>query len=101
MENFVKQFRRFFPNGCLASLLIAATWSASIREASSVTLAWDPSPDSDIGGYILHYGTNSRSYFNAVDVGNVTTNTVSGLTTNEIGRASCRKEGRSRWSPYH
>lgn len=45
----------------------------------SVTLAWDPNPESDLAGYILYYGSTSRNYTNAVNVVNATTNTVSGL----------------------
>lgn len=52
---------------------------ASARGEQSVTLAWDPNPESDIGGYIVYYGCASRNYTNAVNVGNVTTNTVRGL----------------------
>lgn len=51
----------------------------SAFSAQSVTLAWDPNPENDIGGYIVYYGPASRNYTNAVNVGNVTTNTVSGL----------------------
>lgn len=52
---------------------------ASARGEQSVTLAWDSNPESDIGGYIVYYGCASRNYTNAVNVGNVTTNTVRGL----------------------
>ena len=54
----------------------------------SVTLSWNPptqytdgSPaaPTDIGGYILYYGTASQQYTVSVDVGNVTTKTISGL----------------------
>ena len=54
----------------------------------SVNLSWDPptgytdgSPadPTDIGGYILYYGTGSQNYTVEVDVGNVTTKTISGL----------------------
>jgi len=54
----------------------------------SVTLSWNPptqytdgSPadPTAIGGYILYYGTGSQHYTVAVDVGNVTTKTLSGL----------------------
>lgn len=51
---------------------------------SAVTLAWDPSTSPDIGGYRLYYGTNSRTYNVAIDVGNVTTNTVTTLATNVL-----------------
>ena len=54
----------------------------------SVTLGWNPptqytngSPanPTDIGGYILYYGTASQHYTVSVDVGNVTTKTIAGL----------------------
>ena len=46
---------------------------ASRLQAATVTLAWDPNPEPDIGGYIISYGTSSGSYSTAVDVGKVTT----------------------------
>ncbi len=82
MENIGTQSKRFLSLRFLTSFLIAAAWSLTIREASSVTLAWDPNPEPDIAGYILHYGTSSGSYSNSVNVGNVTTNTVAGLAVN-------------------
>ena len=47
---------------------------------STVTLRWDKSADRRVKGYRLHYGTTStRNYSKIVDVGNVTTYTLSGL----------------------
>lgn len=45
----------------------------------SVTLAWNPSPSTNITGYRVYYGLASGNYTNSVMVGNVTTNTVAGL----------------------
>ena len=47
--------------------------------AYSVTLAWNPSPNTNVTGYCVYYGPASRQYSNRVGVGNVTTVTVSGL----------------------
>lgn len=47
---------------------------------NSVTLAWSPSPDSNVAGYNVYVGAASRSYTNKVDVGNVTNATVVGLS---------------------
>jgi fibronectin type 3 domain-containing protein len=48
--------------------------------ASTVTLRWDKSTDRGVKGYRLHYGTtSSRTNWKSVDVGNVTTYTLSGL----------------------
>ena len=60
-------------------LACAAAWAAAVCADESVTLAWDPNPEPDLGGYIVYYGPRSRVYTNAINVGNVTTNTVSGL----------------------
>lgn len=58
-----------------AMLLSAApTW------AGTATLAWDPVLDSDLAGYKIYWGITSGTYPNVVDVGNVTTYTVTGLT---------------------
>ena len=47
--------------------------------AESVKLAWNPNPESDIAGYILHYGTESGNLSGWKNVGNVTTTTLDGL----------------------
>ena len=47
--------------------------------AANITLAWDANQESDLKGYILYYGTSSRSYTNNIDVGNKTQHTVSDL----------------------
>lgn len=44
-----------------------------------VSLAWNPNPEPDIAGYILYYGSASRTYPQSTNVGNVTTATVQGL----------------------
>ncbi len=51
--------------------------SGSNRE--QVTLAWDPNTESDLAGYKLYYGTKIGTYEKVLDVGKVTTHTVSGL----------------------
>jgi hypothetical protein len=35
---------------------------ASVLAAHEVTVAWDASPDPDVAGYRVYYGTNSRAY---------------------------------------
>jgi hypothetical protein len=63
----------------LAIWAVLLAVSTTLRGASSVTLAWDPNPESDISGYIVYYGNASRSYPYSTNVGNVTTATVYGL----------------------
>jgi hypothetical protein len=62
---------------CLAGIL----FSVQPAIAATVTLAWDPNPESDVVGYRLYYGTTSRAYPNVTDVGKVTTSSVSGLVS--------------------
>ena len=54
--------------------------SAQITLASQVTLAWDPSSDPSTSGYKIYYGTSSHNYNTNIDVGNITTYTVTGLS---------------------
>ena len=60
----------------LALLLLSGTQAL----AGSIALAWDPVGDPRLAGYKVYYGTSSRNYSGQVDVGNVTTRTVTGLT---------------------
>jgi hypothetical protein len=45
----------------------------------SIDLSWQPSPDTNIMGYNIYYGTSSRTYTNEISVGNATSTTISGL----------------------
>ena len=46
---------------------------------TDITIAWDANNESNLAGYILFYGTSSRSYSNSIDVGNNTQYTLTGL----------------------
>jgi hypothetical protein len=48
--------------------------------AADIKLAWDPNTEPDLAGYKVYYGTASRAYGPPIDVGNVTTYTLTGLT---------------------
>jgi fibronectin type III domain protein len=58
-------------------MLLAGAWQAVA--VNNITLAWDANPESDIAGYKVHSGTNSRVYPAVVDVGKRTNHTVSNL----------------------
>jgi len=58
-----------------ASLLLLALFPAHLA-ASALTLAWSPSPEPDLAGYKIYYGTQSRDYDFVIDVGNVPYYTV-------------------------
>jgi hypothetical protein len=59
------------------------TLSGGLKAAPDVTLAWDPSPDSEVSGYKLHYGLTSGAYDQVLDIGNSTTAVVSGLAAGQ------------------
>ena len=63
----------------LGRALLVFTVTAAAHGQSIVTLAWDPSPDPTVVGYILYEGGASGDYTNATDVGNATSATVSNL----------------------
>lgn len=63
----------------LLTLLVLAL-AAIASPAASVQLEWDPSPDTDITGYIVHHGPESGKYDTKVQLGNVTTYTFDGIT---------------------
>jgi hypothetical protein len=48
-------------------------------EAATVTVAWDPNTEPDLGGYKLYYGKASGTYESVIDVGNQTTYNLSDL----------------------
>ncbi len=47
--------------------------------AYNVTLAWDPNTDANLAGYYLYSGAAPHNYTQRIDVGTVTTYTVTGL----------------------
>jgi hypothetical protein len=65
----------------VGATLIVLGLAVSARGQSSVTLAWDPSPDSAISGYRLYEGVASQTYSNVIDVGDATTVTVPNLVS--------------------
>ena len=68
----IRWIGRFFYVFMLTALTSGATaWAARI--------AWDPSPDPSVTGYIVHLGPNSRTYPIEIDVGAATSYSLSGL----------------------
>jgi hypothetical protein len=69
----------------MKKLMIAAVVAAVMAlpavctAAAGVTLEWDANTEIDLKGYRIHWGTAERTYTQHVDVGNVTTYTVTGL----------------------
>ena len=46
--------------------------TARSAAADTLTLMWDPSPDSNVAGYLVYVGSQSGSYSTTYDVGNTT-----------------------------
>ena len=51
--------------------------------AGTISLAWDANTDPAVAGYRVYYGTTSKNYLSAVDVGNVTNCTLKNLATGQ------------------
>jgi hypothetical protein len=52
-----------------------------IENSGDIVVTWDSNPESDLTGYYVHYGDfTGYSYVNNVDVGNVNTFTLSGIS---------------------
>jgi len=62
----------------LVSLALLALFPSRLA-ASVLTLAWSPNTEYDLAGYKVYYGTRSRDYDAAIDVGDVSQYTVRGL----------------------
>lgn len=65
----------------LCSLLLNASpaFSSTVPAGVTVPLAWNQSPDPNVAGYNVYYGTTSRTYTNHIHLGNVTNTVISGL----------------------
>lgn len=55
---------------CLVVLVVLG--GARLEAATSLTLAWDPDPDPQIAGYVVHVGTTPGVYSQNVDIGRST-----------------------------
>lgn len=58
--------------------MLASQWNVCVAE--NVSLAWNPSTDSDVAGYRIYYGTASGHYSGVVTVGNTNAATITGFT---------------------
>ncbi|HAV64247.1 MAG TPA: hypothetical protein DCY13_18005 [Verrucomicrobiales bacterium] len=61
------------------TILIALLLSAEATAGVSVRVAWDPNPENNIAGYRIYHGVVGLGQTNVLDVGPVTTGTVTNL----------------------
>jgi hypothetical protein len=74
------------PTRVLNRLFVSAATAfgpATSAAAASVTLAWDASASPDVSYYVLHVGTQSGTYTQQVNVGNVTSYTYPNVDDNQ------------------
>ena len=85
MINIINTSCRYIKAAALYFLLIPLfiIVTNTHSHADDVTLAWDPNSEPDLAGYVLYWGTSSRSYTFSDDVGNSTTHTVPGLSAGQ------------------
>jgi len=63
--------------------------------AAQIKLAWDPNTEPDLAGYKVYYGPASGMYGSPIDVANVTTYTLTGLTQGQTYYAAVKAYDRS------
>jgi hypothetical protein len=84
MQLVGKRFQR--SEGRHLRIVLALLASSSLVQASfSITVEWDPSPDTNVIGYVLYHGAIGGSAVNAIETGNQPTARVRNLfggTTN-------------------
>src|SRR2546427_380636 len=66
------------------ALTVLCSLAPALSSAAQVTLVWDPNTETDLAAYKLYYSTSSGSYQSSVDVGNLTSYTLSGLLEGRI-----------------
>jgi chitodextrinase len=71
--------------GNASGISTAASATTQAAGSDTTTLAWDASTATNLSGYRIYYGTAPGTYFQSrgkgVDVGNVTTYTIAGLSS--------------------
>ena len=65
-------------------LLACALACTANAFAGSISLAWDAVNDPRLAGYKVYYGTAAGTYTGQIDVGNITTRTVSNLVDGAV-----------------
>lgn len=75
-HTFDSRLRRFAAALMLALVLLLAGTAA---QAAQVTLRWNASPEENIAGYVVHFGTRSGQYDQNIDVGKAQRVTISDL----------------------
>ena len=78
-RNYSRRLVRSFPLFVLL-LVMALFVPVGTGHSAQVSLAWDANTEPNLAGYKIYYGTASHNYGWVLNVGKVTTYTVTGLT---------------------
>jgi IPT/TIG domain-containing protein len=60
---------------CVVAIAVLLGTASTLHAATAIA-SWDPNPEPNIAGYKLSYGTQSGVYTTVIDVGNVTSRSV-------------------------
>lgn len=77
IKTAVAGFVRYSVKKLMLCSALVLGFQLSVLASQTVSLAWDPSGEANVAGYVIHYGTQSGVYTNSVDVGNVTSASIS------------------------
>jgi len=77
----LRQFSSFVCHCAVSAAVALAVLIAApaVASAQTITLTWDSNTEANLGGYIVHSGTHSRSYSTQTDAGKQTSLPISGL----------------------
>jgi hypothetical protein len=74
-----KGLTRFFNFFTFLFFAILLIFPYQEGHCAQIALTWDPNSESDLAGYDIYYGTSSGNYQWTIDVGNITSYTLTGL----------------------
>jgi len=77
--DFLRKRSFLFLFSFIVTLFFCVSLDTTYASAAEITLAWDSNPESDISGYKLYYGFESRAYDYVIDVGSYTSCTIADL----------------------
>jgi fibronectin type III domain protein/dockerin type I repeat protein len=61
------------------ALLLSFVLSGPVFSATTIQLSWSPNSEPDLSGYRLRYGTSPGAYTQTINIGKVTSYSISGL----------------------
>lgn len=76
-QNLFDSRLRSFAAACALALVLLFAGTAA--QAAQLTLRWNASPEPDVAGYVVHFGTRSGQYDQSMDVGKAQRVVVSDL----------------------